>query len=50
MVYTQWLLGRVCSAEWGDGRRMLEEEDEAEWGVKITQAPFRKYFGIAQRN
>lgn len=42
VVYSQGFLGSVCSAEWGDGRRMLEEEDELESGAKITQAPFRK--------
>lgn len=42
VVCTQWLLGKACLAEWGDGRKMLEEEDEAGVGAETARASFRK--------
>lgn len=42
VVYTQWLLGRACAAEWGDGRRMLEKEDSMGLGARNCPGPLGK--------
>lgn len=42
VVYTQWLLGKTCAAEWGDGRRMLEKEDEMGLGDRNCPDPLGK--------
>lgn len=50
VVYTQWLLGRACAAEWGDGKRMLEKEDEMGMGERNCPGPLGKESDVAQRS